>query len=110
MKANSHLEDSEYHPNNSSIKAILNICEEKTCEFNQSTDSKGKPNYSQKRPVKKQNFMNKKNVKFKINLKEIIDVESYKSYNLKMCYEEVDVSNGIPDKKTCCEDTECIIL
>jgi hypothetical protein len=111
MKENSsNLEVTESHANNSSIKPILNNYEDKVNDYNQSTASKGKPTYSQKRGVKKQNYIIKKNVKFKTNYKEVIDVESYKHYNLKMCYEEIDLSNGVPIKKSCCEDSECLIL
>ncbi len=114
MKENSlniNNEENEFQMHNSSLKHILQNNEAQTNEFNQSVVSKSKPVYSQKRPVKKQNYITKiKSVKFKTNYKEVIDVESFKQYNLVMCYEEIDPSSNIKVTKKCCEDMECILF
>jgi hypothetical protein len=64
--------------------------------------------YSQKK-VNKPYFNEKKGVRFKDTIQEVVYIESFKTYNKKMCFEGYrDIS--VESRRSCCEDSKCLII
>jgi hypothetical protein len=64
--------------------------------------------YSQKKEKQGKATSTKKTVKFKEKLEDVVYIESFKSFNQKMCFDDYK-DNVIETKKTCCDESNCIV-
>jgi hypothetical protein len=101
MNQDENTRDELLNQNNSLVKMIIKEPEE-TDKSNTRRPSK----YSQRKD-RSSKFLEKKNIKFKDNLEDIVFIESFKTYNKKMCFNRYNV---IETRKTCCEDAQCLLF
>ena len=93
--------------NHQVVKSILK--DQDVVEKLNSTRGK-KPKYSQKKDKQhKPSFSDKKRVKFKERLEDIVLIESFKAYNQKMCFDDYK-ENIVTSTNKCCKDSGCIIF
>jgi hypothetical protein len=69
-----------------------------------------KPKYSQVNDKQlKYIIPNKKRIKFKDRLEDIVLIESFKAFNKKMCFDDYK-DTVATSKKSCCDESKCILF
>jgi hypothetical protein len=54
-------------------------------------------------------LQDKKRVKFKDRIEDVVLIESFKAYNQKMCFDDYK-DTMVTTKRSCCEDSKCVLF
>jgi hypothetical protein len=93
---------------NSQFNSVLKTMLKDTDDFEKLNKKKSK--YSQKKDKQGKSLLNdKKKVKFKEIIEDVVQIESFKAYNQKMCFDDYQ-DTVIAIRKSCCEDGRCILF
>jgi hypothetical protein len=108
MNQDEHTREELVNHNNSILRTMMKENEDSD---NKTTITKNKKSkYSQQRKDKSSKSLvpEKKRVKFNARLEDIVHIESFKSYNQKMCFDDYK-DHIIETKKTWCEEN-CMLF